>query len=478
MEPVKLRQLVQGIPGIKIKGSREIEITGLTADSNTVAPGNLFIARKGEKSDGSDFIPQAVQAGAAAVVTTLYDPFLKQTQILSDHPHALEAQLAVRYYRNPSNELWIAGITGTKGKTTTAYLLHHLLNGLKRPAGLIGTVETIVGEKRFPSAYTTHFAIHNQKLLREMVSAGSEAAVLEVSSHGLDQGRVDGIEFDLALFTNLFPDHLDYHKTLEAYAAAKKKLFERAETRIFNADSPWSEYMRGEGSGMTFGIEKPADLFAKDIRYGEEGTSFLATYRGNAHSFCSPLIGRFNVSNLLGAIAVGLHLGADLPKIASIFASIPPIPGRLERVENGRGIFAFVDFAHNGESLDNVLSSLRETARKRLIVLFGCGGGRDPARRKGMAAAAEKWADLSIVTSDNPREEDPEEICRQILAAFKDLKKTRVEIDRRKAIFLCMEIAESGDTVLIAGKGHERTQIFASQTVPFDDLLVAKEALS
>lgn len=219
---MKLKQLVQDIPDLKIKGSKEIEITGLTADSNTVAPGNLFVAKKGSTRDGAEFIPQAVAAGAVAILSPFYDPFLKQTQIVCEKPECWEAKLAARYYLNPSKELWIAGITGTKGKTTTSYLIQHLLDRLEKPSGLIGTVETIVGSKRFPSAYTTNDAIKNQKLLREMISAGCKGAVLEVSSHGLKQGRVEEIDFDLVLFTNLYPDHLDYHKTIEDYAAAKK----------------------------------------------------------------------------------------------------------------------------------------------------------------------------------------------------------------------------------------------------------------
>jgi len=474
---VKLKQLVQGIPDLKIKGSKEVEITGLTADSNTVAPGNLFVAKKGCTRDGTEFIPQAVAAGAVAILASFYDPFLKQTQIICEKPECWEAKLAARYYQNPSKELWIAGITGTKGKTTTSYLIRHLLDRLEKPSGLIGTVETIVGSKRFPSAYTTHDAIKNQKLLREMISAGCKGAVLEVSSHGLKQGRVEEIDFDLSLFTNLYPDHLDYHKTIEDYAAAKKQLFDKGKGRIFNADSPWSEYMSGGAAGMTYGVDRAADLRASDIDLGVQGTAFTVEYRGKRQRISTSLMGRFNIYNLLASLSVGLYLGADLSALASIFTSIPLIPGRLEQVENGLGFQIFIDFAHSGESLDNVLSTLREIAAKRLIVVFGCGGGRDPARRTGMAAAAEKWADLAIVTSDNPRQEDPLEICRQILSGFQKPEKAILEIERKSAIKLSVELARPGDIVLIAGKGHERTQIFGAHTIPFDDCLIAKEAL-
>lgn len=476
MESVKLKQLVSRIPDLKIKGSKEVEITGLSADSKTVAPGNLFIAKKGAVRDGAEFIPQAVLAGAVAILAPFYDPFLKVTQLIHEKPEKLEAKLAARYYQEPSKELWIAGITGTKGKTTTSYLIHHLLNSLKRTAGLVGTVETIVGAKRFPSAFTTHDVIRNQKLLREMIAAGEKAAVLEVSSHGLDQGRVEEIDFDLAIFTNLYPDHLDYHKTIEEYAAAKKKLFSQARARIFNADSSYTPYMKGDLDGMTYGVGGEADLRAFDIDLSGK-TSFQVEYCGKRERFSTSLMGRFNIYNLLASISAGLHLGADLPTLAAIFSETPHIPGRLQQVENTLGFRVFVDFAHSGESLENVLSTLREIAKKRLIVVFGCGGGRDPARREGMAAAAEKWADLAVVTTDNSRHEDPNEITRQILSAFNNREKAILELDRKKAIEISIELAKEGDIVLIAGKGHERVQIFGSQSVPFDDCLIAKEAL-
>ena len=477
MESVKLKQLLQGISDLKIKGSKEIEITGLTADSNTVAPGNLFIAKKGATRDGAEFIPIAVAAGAVAILAPIYDPFLKQTQILTEKPEKIEAKLAASYYHHPSKELWIAGVTGTKGKTTTSYLIRHLLNRLGKPAGLTGTVETIIGEKRFPSAYTTHDAIRNQKLLREMVSEGCEAAVLEVSSHGLEQGRVEEIDFDLAIFTNLYPDHLDYHKTIEEYAAAKKKLFGKAKSGIFNADSPWAEFMRGNADGMTYGVDRDADVRASEIAFSAQGTSFILEYRGKKQKISTPLMGRFNIYNLLAALCIGIHLGIDLSTLSSIFSEIPTIPGRLEAVENDLNFRVFVDFAHSGEALDNVLSALKEIASHKLIVVFGGAGGRDPARRVGMAVAAEKWADLAIVTLDNPRHEDPQEVCRQTLSGFQKPEKAIVEIDRKSAIHLAIDMASPGDIVLIAGKGHERTQIFGSQAIPFDDCLIAKEAL-
>lgn len=456
---VKLKTLIRGLD-VVVKGDKEIIITGISADSRTVAPGNLFIAKRGSTFDGTQFIGQAVSAGAVAVVTDIFDPFLKTTQMIHSQAVSIEAKLAARYYGYPSDNLVLIGITGTKGKTTTTYLVKHFLDDLVQPCGLIGTIETIVGAHRFLSTRTTQDGIVNQKLLKEMILKGCRAAVMEVSSHGLEQGRVDEIGFDLGIFTNLYPDHLDYHKTMEGYAAAKKKLFEKADRSIVNADSYWGQY-----PAFAFGIEK-GDLRATDLVFTASGTQF--SVRGCR--FHSPLIGRFNVYNVLGAIAALLELGAQLGELRNSLAKFKGVPARLERIGN-----VFIDFAHTGEALSNVLETLKEIAKGQIIVVFGCGGNRDPQRRIGMAQAAEKWAAISIVTTDNPRSEDPNEIARQISRAFRHAP--IVELDRKKAIQMAIQMAKPEDLVLIAGKGHEQVQIFASQTIPFNDAAVVREAL-
>ncbi len=445
---MKLRLLLKDLPVERVVGSKDIEVTGLSADSRTVAPGNLFVAKRGANFDGTQFVGQAVENGAVAVVTDIYDPFLEVTQVICKGE--VEAGLAARYYGEPSKELFVVGVTGTKGKTTTSYLVKHLLDGLGWKCGLVGTVETVVGESRFRSSLTTHDAIANQKLLREMVKKGCRAAVLEVSSHGLEQGRVDEIDFQVAIFTNLYPDHLDYHETMEAYAAAKKKLFDRVKQRAI-VNGEWGSYMVGNCGA-------PVWVVGKDLR-DEVRTG---------------LIGRFNVANAMCAVGVGLHLGAPIEKIREILGTFENVPGRLERVESERGPRVFVDFAHTGEALENVLKALKEIAVGKVVVVFGCGGNRDPGRRAGMGRAAEALADRVIVTSDNPRKEDPEEICRQILV---EAKRAVVELDRKKAIYRAIAEADESDIVLIAGKGHEKIQIFAHQTIPFDDVEIAKEAL-
>lgn len=458
---MKIRILIRGL-NLKIKGSKEVEITGITSDSKTVAPGNLFIAKRGRTYDGSQFIPEALKAGAVSIVTDVFDPFLKIPQIIHPFPEIIEAKLAARYYGNPSNELFVVGVTGTKGKTTTTYLIKHLFDQIGIPSGLIGTVETIIGESRFPSTLTTHDVISNQKWLREMAQKECLGAILEVSSHGLHQNRVEEIEFDLGIFTNLYPDHLDYHLTMKEYAAAKRKLFEKAKRGIFNADSPWAEFM---GKGVTFGIEK-GEIRAEEITLHPEFTYFKI----NGIPFQIPLIGKFNVYNALAAIAAGLDRGATLTVLANAIGTFGSVPARLQRVGN-----VFIDFAHTGEALENVLRSLKEIARGRVIVVFGCGGNRDPNRRIAMAKAADLFADFAIITNDNPRKENPQEIAKQIVSGFN--KSPIIELDRKKAIEKAIRMAEKDDLVLIAGKGHERVQIFAEQTVPFDDLEVVKSIL-
>ena len=456
---MKLKQLLKGLSGFEVKGSKEVEISGLSADSRSTAPGHLFIAKKGTQCHGAQFIQQAVGAGAAAILSDLYDPFVSKTQIIHPNPAALEALLAARFYRFPAQELFVFGATGTKGKTTTTYIAKHLLDALNIPSGLIGGVQTFAADLQFPSLLTTHDALFNQKWLREMVERGCKAAVMEVSSHGLAQNRAAEIAFDAALFTNLSADHLDYHKTIEDYAACKKQLFQsldqspkKNKRAFFNGDSSWAPWMR-EGiktASWTFGIEAPADVRATDISFGVEGTRFKVDFQGQSALFETSLIGKYNVYNLLGPIALGLHLGASLQDLCAPVASFRTVPGRLERV----GENVFIDFAHTGESLENVLCTLRSIASKRLLVVFGCGGNRDPNRRIFMAQAAEKYADISIVTTDNCRSEPAEAICRQILSGFQHSDRV-CGIGSKGCDFSCSPDARGGRRI---GDCRQRTR--------------------
>lgn len=469
---VKLKDLLKGIDA-KVVGTKEVEIARICSDSRIARPKDLFIAKKGSSQDGIDFIEEAISAGVSAIVTYLYNPFIKKTQIIVEDPGALEPILAARFYKDPSKDLFVVGVTGSKGKTTTCYLIHYLLEKIGKSCGLMTTVEIRVKDRKENSSLTTHDAISNQRWLKEMLDQGASSAVIEVSSHGLDQCRVDAIQFDLAVFTNLYPDHLDYHQTMEAYALAKKKLFDKAPFSIYNADSPWTDFMKGDKKGWTFGIEnEAADIRAQNVIETKEGLSFSI----ENVSFSTNLMGSFNLFNLLAAISVGRYLGVSLEELSSIFHKVPPIPGRLEKIENRLGIETYVDYAHTGEALDQLLSFLRPLCEKRIIVVFGAGGQRDPHRRKEMGKAANRWADLVIVTSDNPRNEDPHQICQEICQEIAK-EKTIVEIDREKAIFLAITEAKKGDLVLIAGKGHEKMQLFQHHRIHFDDVEMAQKYL-
>jgi UDP-N-acetylmuramoyl-L-alanyl-D-glutamate--2,6-diaminopimelate ligase len=481
MEPIKLRKLLKNIPDVCVKGSQEIEITGLCAHSRCVAPGNLFIAKKGLTHDGARFIPDAVAAGAAAVVTDLYDPFYPGvTQIITTDISAVEAHLASEYYQSASQKLFLVGITGTNGKTTTAYLVKHLFDVLNSPCGLVGTVEWIVGQHVFPSSMTTPDLISNHKLFHEMVAVACRACVMEVSSHALDQQRVRGIAFDVAVFTNLTQDHLDYHKTLEAYADAKAALFAaQLKWAILNADSLYTERMRKDCAAnvLTYGIDTPCDLKAEAIALTPRGLSCTLAYQERTAPLESALIGRFNVYNLLAAIGVGLARGFLLEDCVHALASFTGVPGRLERVSNAHGLNIFVDYAHTDDALENVLQTLREIPHKRILTVFGCGGSRDAAKRPKMGAAVERHSDLVFITSDNPRAEDPLAIIAHILPGLRHPDRAHIFPDRREAIRQAVRLCTPDDILLIAGKGHETTQIFDGCALHFDDRECAKTAV-
>ncbi len=486
---MKLKKLVKDIPGCQVKGSKEVAITGVSANSKLIAPGNLFIARKGKTHDGGHYIQEAIQAGACAVVTDLFDPSLKHiTQVIHPHVQAIEADLAATYYQFPSQELLLVGLTGTNGKTTTSFIVKNLLERFMGSCGLIGTIEYIVGAQRYRATHTTPDVVTNHKLLREMCLQGCQAAVMEVTSHALDQGRVANIDFDVALFTNLTIDHLDYHKSMEHYCQAKNRLFrqmgqipgskKRAKWAVVNQDSEWTPaIVQGcQVPVLSYGMQQPADLFVTHLEFEQQATRAKVTYQGETVDCYWPFIGRFNAYNCLAALAVALTQGVSLEKIAYEMANLPPVRGRLEPVKNELGLKIYVDFAHSGDALKNVLQTLQEVKKQgRLIVVFGAGGDRDPNRRSLMAKACEQYADVCVITSDNPRSEDPYQICTEIAQNFTTSACYQLEVDRRLAIQKALEMADPNDIVLIAGKGHETYQIFAHQTVEFDDCQIAAD---
>lgn len=487
---MKLKKLFKDIKQVQIKGAKDPEITGVCSNSKLAAPGNLFIAKKGFVDDGADYIREAALAGASAVLTDMYDPSLKNiVQVIHPNPANIEGYLAAIYYKCPSDELFLVGITGTNGKTTSSFFVKYLLDHLNnRFTGLIGTIEYIIGEQRYNAIRTTPDVVSCHKMLREMCNQNCTSAVMEVTSHALDQGRVKGVDFNAAIFTNLSIDHLDYHGSMEAYSATKNLLFKELgktsaakfkkypPVAIVNADSPWLEKIIHGclAKIITYSIDHPSDLKASALMLSQEGTSFDLEYQGKKQRVCIPLAGRFNVYNCLAAIGACLANNHSLESILPLLATIPPVPGRLEPVVNPQNLKIYVDFAHSDDALENVLQSLIEFKKGKIITVFGCGGDRDQSKRPLMAAIAEKYSDHCIVTSDNPRSEPPEKICRDIVFGFKQTTH-EIVIDRRNAIEKAIKIATPEDIILIAGKGHETTQIFSHKTIEFSDRKIAEE---
>lgn len=491
MERIKLKTLIKDFPLQAVKGSLQVKINGITAHSKQVAPGNLFVAKKGLNYDGNQFIQEAVDNGAVAILTDLYDPFHPNVvQLITKDVAKVEAWLAKEYYGQASDHLFLVGITGTNGKTTVSYLIHHLFTKLKESCGLIGTIEwRMGGDYVLPSQKTTPDSLTNHKLLHEMLKRGCQSCVMEVSSHALDQDRVASIEFDIAILTNLTQDHLDYHETMHNYVSAKAKLFSSLSKEgvkpftkqvVINRDASFQEEILASCHVpiLTYGIENSADLMAKNIQLTSTHAQFDLVFQDKLFPCRSPLIGRYNVYNLLAAIRCCLAKGYSIENILHALKSFKGVPGRLEKVENEKKLSIFVDYAHTDDALFNVLTTLRELNPRRIITVFGCGGDRDRSKRPKMGAVAEALSDLTILTNDNPRHEDPNEIIRQILSGVSDLSRTLVIADRKEAIEKAVLSATKDDIVLIAGKGHETYQIFSSQTRVFDDRVIAKAAAS
>ncbi len=481
---MKIKKLFKNIkiPDLKIKGSQETKLTGISANSKTVAPGNLFLAKKGRTFDGSDFISEAVAAGAAAVVCDLYNPFLSQiVQIIHDNASSLEAKIASAYYDFPSQKLFMLGVTGTNGKTTVSYLLKHLLDNNKKSCGLLGTIEYIIGKNSYPATLTTPAACNLQRFLKEMVNAKMKVAVMEASSQAIDQGRCEEIDFDAVIFTNLSQDHLDYHGNLKEYVSTKAKLFEnlsKEKTAIINLDDAYAQFIIGKTKAkiMTFAIDQAADVKAEEINCSAAGLKFTLVYQGQRETITSQMIGRFNVYNILATISAALVAGIKLKKIIREIATFRSVRGRLERVKILKPFSVFVDYAHSADALQKVLQTLKEFKTGRLITVFGCGGNRDSGKRPTMGRIGSELSDFCFITNDNPRKEEPQKIIKEIVSGIrKDKNNYLVEEDRFEAIKKALKMAKKDDIVLIAGKGHETYQIFQDQTSSFDDRGVVEE---
>lgn len=483
---MKLEFLLQNLARVSVDGPLDREITAIAYDSRRVKPGCVFVAMKGEKVDGAIFVDNAIAAGAEAVVCESGLPKGRATIVVVPNAREALADLAANFYQHAAKHLKVAGVTGTNGKTTTAFLLKHVCEAVLMRCGLLGTVRYEVGERILPAARTTPESLDVQDLLWQMRSAGCKAVAMEVSSHALVQARVRGIEFDAAIFTNLTQDHLDFHGTMEAYFEAKSRLFSNLAAQkkkgraVINLDDRYGSLLiarfRNEVTVLTYGVGANADFRASNVRIDFNGTSYQLDALGRSYLVRLPLIGQFNVYNSLAAIAGASAMGIEVREAVLSLANATPVPGRLEAVPAQRQFRVFVDYAHTDDALLNVMKTCRELNPARLIVVFGCGGSRDRTKRPRMGAVVDQHADFGIVTSDNPRKEDP-------LAIIEDIKpgmprgRYEVIVDRREAIFRAIAMAQARDIVLIAGKGHETYQEFADHTSPFDDVAVAREAL-
>jgi UDP-N-acetylmuramoyl-L-alanyl-D-glutamate--2,6-diaminopimelate ligase len=472
-----LSALLASMPGAKVRGDPDVAITDITYRSGDVAPGSLFFCVPGSVEDGHDFAVEAARRGAPAIVVERWvAPDACQVRV----PSVREAMgpVSAAFFDHPSRRLTVVGVTGTNGKTTTTYLMESIFRAAGLVPGVVGTTGVRIDGRTMPFDRTTPEAPDLQRLLAQMVEQRVGAVAMEVSSHGLHQHRVDGTRYRCALFTNLSQDHLDYHGTLEAYLEAKARLFspDLADRAVVNGDSPEGRAIARAGRipTITFGLSPGSDLVAEDLNVSTRGLSFVV----HGVRVRSALRGTFNLYNCLGALAAAREVGMDDASIVEGIARLAGVPGRFEPVDTGQPFQVLVDYAHTPDSLENVLRAGRDLSDNRVIVVFGCGGDRDRGKRPLMGEVATRLADLAVVTSDNPRTENPEDILAEIeVGARRGGGTFTVEPDRRAAIRQGLAEAGPGDVVIIAGKGHEAGQEFRDRTIPFDDRVVAAEEL-
>ncbi len=490
---MNFQQLLDGVEVLSQSGNAAI--AGVEYDSRRVRPGTVFVAMKGETSDGNRFIDQAISAGAVAIVTDSADdtprPGVAWAQVA--HGRRALARLSANFYKRPAERMAITGITGTNGKSTTAFLIESILQAAGRKTALVGTIEYHLAGKILPAPHTTPEALELNRLLSEGLGLGVTEAVMEVSSHALEQERVFGIPFDVAVFTNLTRDHLDYHLTMENYFRAKQVLFEGCGTdpprgAVLNTDDEygrqlWKVCRKKSSLVLSFGLTS-GDFHAESVEITPRGTRFQMVTPSGKVAMWSPLIGNVNVYNVLAASAAAYARDCSAEAIAKGISDLASVPGRFERVDCGQPFTVVVDYAHTDDALRNLTALARDFVTRaglkgKVITLFGCGGDRDRAKRPLMGEAAGRGSDFVVLTSDNPRSEDPLAVMNDALVGLqKSGAKYSVEPDRRKAIILALQRATAGDIVLLAGKGHEKVQITREGTIPFDDVEIARESLA
>jgi len=485
---LKLEAVPDLIGRCRVYGTLTGECVGITHDSRQVQPGMIFAALRGTRTDGAVFTDQAIDNGAVAIVGCGLDLLSRRVPYVEvDAPRMAMADIACALYGFPTRRMKTVGVTGTNGKTTVTFLIRDILRAASLRPGLVGTLRYEVGERLIPSSRTTPESPVLQQMFDEMLRCGCDSVVMEVSSHALVQERVRGIDFDVSVFTNLTQDHLDYHRTVDEYFQAKSRLFARGklagkDTRmVVNIDDAWGRKLalRGGSGGLllTYGMQPEARVQAQEISASVEGIRFRAITPWGDAEIKIPMLGRFSLSNALAALATGGALGIDFETMAHALQQVEPVPGRLERIPNDRGVNVFVDYAHTPDALENVLKSLGEVTGGRLISVFGCGGDRDRMKRPSMGGVSTRHADVTILTSDNPRSEDPGMIIAEIAEGCENRGSVHRIPDRREAISEAISLASPGDCVLIAGKGHESVQVIGEESIRFDDRDVAREVL-
>lgn len=481
---MKLSALIGRIPGeVRIIGNAETEILSVCSDSRKVTPGALFFCTPGLRLDAHDFAPQAVEKGAAALVVERELP-VDVPQVLVENVRVAISYIAADFYGNPADRLLMIGITGTKGKTTTSFLVKSVLEEAGRKTGLIGTVCSMIGDEVIPADLTTPDPIETQSLLHRMAQAGCECVVMEVSAHAVAMHRIAGIRFDIGAFTNFSQDHLDYFKTMDDYFDAKMRFFtpDQVENIVYNIDDERvAAGMKAAGfDGLRVGIRASSDIYANDIEISEYGCSFLMTWHKQFRiSVALKLSGVFNVYNALLAAGIGICAGVGPEAIRRGLEEVRAVPGRIELLETATPYRVILDYAHSPDSLENILKTVRQTTKGKLIALFGCGGNRDTVKRPIMGEIAGELADLCVLTSDNPRNEDPMEILTQIEEGIRPTG-CRYEVieNRRDAIRFALQSASAGDVVVLAGKGHETYQEIRGVKHPFDEKIIVAQLLS
>ncbi|MBN2068056.1 MAG: UDP-N-acetylmuramoyl-L-alanyl-D-glutamate--2,6-diaminopimelate ligase [Opitutales bacterium] len=483
-----LKTLFAGIPLLRSTGNLNAPVTSICTDSRRVAPGSVFFALKGNRVNGNDYIDEAVIRGAIAVVSEDDGGVPPRAAYLrvTDARETL-ALVACRFYGNPQADLNLIGVTGTNGKTTVTTLLKFLLSEESTPVGLLGTVAYEVGKRTLPASRTTPDAVDLHAMLAQMKDASCKTAVMEVSSHGIDQHRVAGLEFDVVAFLNLTQDHIDYHRTMDDYYSVKRRLFtgetgSLPEHAVINLDDVYGHRLLGELPGdispVTFGVHPDAAYRAEEITLLPTGSRFTLVYPGGRMEVISPLLGAYNVSNVLAALAIAGCQGRNVSALVQKLMRFAGVPGRMEKVSVGQSFNVLVDYAHTDDALKNALLMLRDITPGRLLVVFGCGGNRDRGKRPLMTRAVTELCDHAWATADNPRGESVDAIFTDMKTGVSNPERITFTEDRRWAIHLALEEAREGDAVLIAGKGHETYQEFADTVIPFDDRQVARELLN